>query len=142
MKSYLNELDKHYEEEGVRCLEAEEDIPIINTEESQLLFFDSYDQLTSTTRSKSSESVFEIWKCIKSKLSYGDELYRMASAVFGIPPTQAAVERLFSALNYVFTNRRHNLGEILLEEILLLHTNKSFVESIFVEQLEHLMNKQ
>lgn len=79
MESYLNELDKHYEDEGVQCLEAEEDIPIINTE-ATLLLFDSYDKLTSTTRSKSSESVFEIWKRIKSlrTLSYGDELYQMA----------------------------------------------------------------
>lgn len=141
MESYLKELDKHYEDEGVQCLEPEGDIPIINTEET-LLLFDSYDKLTSTTRLESGDSIFEIWKRLKPKLSHGDELYQMASALFGIPPTQAAVERLFSALNYVFTSRRHNLGEILLEEVLLLHTNKSFVESIFVEQLEQLLNEK
>lgn len=40
-----------------------------------------------------------------------------------IPPTQASVERTFSALALVLTSHRTNLGDEILENILLVRLN-------------------
>lgn len=52
------------------------------------------------------------------------ELYDLAMVVFAIPPTEVQIERDFSHLKCVFTDRRCNLNQSRLEAILLIHLNK------------------
>lgn len=112
MESYLKELDKHYEFQGIRCTDSTTDGENNNLkadQEEMLTALKSFEKSVSTTRFKSSESIFKIWEQFKNTTtSYINELYQVANAIFSIPPTQAAVERLFSALNFIFTNRRCN----------------------------------
>lgn len=145
MESYLKELDKHYEIQGFQCTNSVpigENNNLTADQEEMLTALKSFEKSVSAKRFKSSESIFKIWEQYKNLTSsHASEMYQIANAIFGIPPTQAAVERLFSALNFIFTNRRHNLKSDLLEDILLLHTNKSFVEMIFTNHLSKLVNK-
>lgn len=143
IESYLHELDKHYADKGIQCAAVNVESNIsTQTRDDLMLAFQSFENIISTSRSKSSECVFKFWSDHKTKLLNGEELYQLASAVFGIPPTQAAVERLFSALNFIFTDRRYNLRSELLEDILLLHTNKYLIENIFAEHLMREESKQ
>lgn len=76
----------------------------------------------------------------KSVLDYWDTqrnspLYNVAMALFSIPPTQAQIERDFSSLSHIFTDRRYRLSQNRLEEILLIHFNKDFFFEIKKEMI-------
>lgn len=58
------------------------------------------------------------------------ELYKLASAVFSIPPTQTTVERCFSALAIVLSARRTTLNDKTLQNILINRLNKSIYEKL------------
>lgn len=105
-----------------------------------LKVMDNYE--TTIKRLHHSESILKFWE--DSKNIY-PELYEVASVFLGIPPTQATVERTFSALGFVFSNRRHNLSQQVLENILLIKLNRDIAEDIFKEEmieLEALNNEQ
>lgn len=143
IESYLAELDKHYADKGVQSTAETVEREISTKSKDEMMSaFQSFENFISPSRSKSSECVFKFWLDHKTKLLHGEELCQLASAIFGIPPTQAAVERLFSALNFIFTDRRYNLSQELLENILLMHTNKISVLKIFDEHLEREESKQ
>lgn len=65
-------------------------------------------------------SVLEYWK---EKSNTKPELYKLASVMMTIPPTQTSVERVFSALALVLTSHRTRLGDETLENILLVRLN-------------------
>lgn len=65
-------------------------------------------------------SVLEYWN---EKSNTKPELYKLASVMMAIPPTQTSVERAFSALALVLTSHRTNLGDECLENILLVRLN-------------------
>lgn len=54
-----------------------------------------------------------------------NELYKLSSVLFAIPPTQTSVERAFSSLALVLTPHRTLLSDDTLENILLIRTNRS-----------------
>lgn len=90
------------------------------------LIFDEiakYELSIAGIRMKSSDSIHAFWE--KKETEFG-VLYEIASVVFAIPPTQASVERNFSALKYMLTDRRYNLKPELLESLLLIHLNRDF----------------
>lgn len=62
-------------------------------------------------------------------------LYWISNIIFAIPPTQVEVERSFSALNNIFTESRYNLNKLLLENILLIHTNKEMFYEIKIQDI-------
>lgn len=66
-------------------------------------------------------SVLEFWE--KNK-SIHPILYKLSSTVYTIPPTQTSVERNFSAFALVLTSLRTRLGDAILENILIIKTNK------------------
>lgn len=92
-----------------------------------------YENLT-VHRMKSSESVWSFWE--KSKEEFGPEIYELASIIHSIPPTQASVERNFSALKFMFTDCRYNLAQDLLESLLLIHLNQDMYESVKIAEIE------
>lgn len=70
-------------------------------------------------------SVLEFWKEMKLQMP---ELYELAQVVMAIPPTQTTVERAFSALKLLLTALRTNLGDELLQDILLVRFNKHLLD--------------
>lgn len=72
-------------------------------------------------------SIFDF--CEKQKMLY-PSLYEVASVIFAIPPSQATVERSFSALNYLFSNRRCGLKPSLLEDCLMIKLNANIAQDV------------
>lgn len=63
------------------------------------------------------------------------ELYKLAMVVFAVPPTEVQIERDFSDLKWIFTERRYNLSQARLEAILFLHLNKDLFYKINQKQV-------
>lgn len=62
----------------------------------------------------------------------------VATVLFGVPPTQATVERTFSVVGFIFNNRRFKLSQSMLESIMLTKMNKDLAEEIFKADVEEL----
>lgn len=54
------------------------------------------------------------------------ELYKLATVVLSVPATQVSVERLFSGLKFILSPLRININENILEDQLLVRTNRIF----------------
>ena len=72
---------------------------------------------------KSNKSSVEYWLSKSKELPL---LSSIALDVMAIPGTEVSVERLFSHLKIVFTDKRSRMDKTLLESILLLRLNKKF----------------
>lgn len=92
-----------------------------------------YESSIQGLRLKSSDSVHAFWESKKSE--YG-VLYEIACIIFAVPPTQASVERNFSGLKYMLTDKRYNLRENLLESLLLIHLNRENFNEIQKNEIE------
>lgn len=79
----------------------------------------------------SENSLFEFWETQKQS-----PLYSLAMAVFSIPPTQVKIEQNFSSVGHVFTERRFQLSEERLKDILLIHLNKEVFNLVKEELLK------
>lgn len=73
------------------------------------------------------ESIFDYWD--KSKHAQ-PELYKLASIIHSVPPTQTTVERAFSAMALILSPLRTTLNDKNLENILLIRLNREIFESI------------
>lgn len=65
-------------------------------------------------------NVFDYWE---KKKSSSPELYKLATTMNSIPPTQTTVERGFSALAIVLTSHRTRVSDDCLQDILINRTN-------------------
>lgn len=81
------------------------------------------------------QPVLSFWESQKDVFP---ELYVLASVINSIPPTQATVERSFSMLNFVYTCRRHNLGQKMLRDILTIKLNADIVKQINQRDLQQI----
>lgn len=70
------------------------------------------------------------------------ELYDLAMIIFSVPPTEVQIERDFSSLKHIFTDRRYNLTQKRLESILLIHLNKDLFYKVNKRQIDMLKNEQ
>lgn len=68
------------------------------------------------------------------------ELYQLAMVVFAIPPTEVQLERDFSKLNFIFSDRRCNLTEERLEDIMIIHLNDELFYKVKDDLLNSLLN--
>lgn len=82
---------------------------------------------------KSNESILHFWESCKNEYP---NLYHVANVVFGIPPTEVQIERDFSNLKFIFSERRRNLSEDMLQAILLIHLNKEIFFELKAEILK------
>lgn len=71
--------------------------------------------------------IFEYWE---NNRHTQPELYKLASIVHAVPPTQTTVERAFSAMALVLTPLRTNLFDNILENILMLRLNREIFQTI------------
>lgn len=62
--------------------------------------------------------------------------------VYGIPPTEVQIERDFSALNFVFSNRRCMIQEERLEDIMVIHLNPDLFYEVKEEELIALKSRK
>lgn len=141
MKNFLDELDELYDNMGLNHGNGSNSFASstgnANQDKSKIaIALSKYDSCT-VERMKSSESVWSFWE--KSKEDLGSELYELASIIHSIPPTQASVERNFSALKFMLTERRFNLSEDLLESLLVIHLNRDFYETVKNVEIQKLI---
>lgn len=80
-------------------------------------------------------TILDFWIINKDKYP---ELYILAETILTITPTQAVVERSFSALSYVFNSRRNSLSEQMIDDILLISLNKDLFYTIREKDLSSL----
>lgn len=80
---------------------------------------------------KSSENIIQYWEINKNEHK---ELYKLATVVMGIPPTEVQSERDFSKLNFVFTDRRCKLTEERLEDIMTINLNEEIFHLVKLEE--------
>lgn len=80
----------------------------------------------------SNDSILEFWELNKSKQKH---LYELAKVIFAIPPTEVDIERDYSKLKFIFTERRQSLSEQLLQDILTIHLNPELFFIIKNEEL-------
>lgn len=78
-------------------------------------------------------SILQYWESLKDS---EPELYKLAKVVFSVPPTEVQIERDFSDLKWIFTERRFSLSQRRLEAILLLHLNKDLFYKISEKQVQ------
>lgn len=84
----------------------------------------------------SDTDILSYWETMKES---HEKLYELAIAVFSIPPTEVQIERDFSHLEYIFSNRRCNLSPDLIDDILLIHLNSDLFYLIKTEELNRLI---
>lgn len=89
--------------------------------------FNSLNQFEIAAMGHQNKPVLAFWEELKDEFP---ELYEVASIIYSIPPTQAAVERSFSILNFIFTDRRSKLGRKMLQDILTIKLNTKIVREI------------
>lgn len=89
-------------------------------------------ELFSPERMKPDESILLFWESSKIE---NKRLYEIAKVIYAIPPTEVDIERDFSKLNFIFTQRRQCLSEELLESILVIHLNSDLFYTIKNEEL-------
>lgn len=79
-----------------------------------------------------SASVLQYWHSVKED---HPELHKLASVIFSVPPTEVQIERDFSSLKFVFSDRRCSISSERLEEIMLIHLNKDLFELVNHEEI-------
>lgn len=84
----------------------------------------------------SGKNIIDYWNSQKSRQKH---LYELAKCIYAIPPTEVEIERDFSQLNFVLTQRRNNLSEKNLEAILRIHLNKELFFIIKQEELSKII---
>lgn len=136
MASYFDELDQHYDN-GQSDDISNHSQPNSNRDKSLIGIALSKYERSIVQRMKSSTRLWPFWE--NSKDEFGLQLYELASIIHSIPPTQASVERNFSALKFMLTDLRYNLAENLLENLLLIHLNSDIYYSIKNERIAKLV---
>lgn len=81
----------------------------------------------------SEKSVLEFWETQKNST-----LYKVAVALYSIPPTQVKIEQNFSSVGHVFSERRYRLSQELLEAILLIHLNDELFKIVKKELIQEI----
>lgn len=136
MTSFYAELDLHVNESlGLQTASTSSSIDGSCDKNSIKNAIAMYERSVSGFRMRSAESIHTFWETKREE--FGDELYQIASIIFAIPPTQASVERDFSALKYMLTDRRYNLNQELLESLLLIHLNRDFFIQVRTTEIEN-----
>lgn len=63
---------------------------------------------------------------------------KLATVMFSIPPTEVQIEKDFSELNFVFSDRRCMLTKERLEDIMIINFNEDLFFTVKKEQLNEL----
>lgn len=88
---------------------------------------------------KSDENILQYWEENKNNHK---EIYKLATVVMAIPPTEVQKERDFSSLNYIFTDLRCQLTEERLEDIMTINLNTEVFYLVKQEGLNAMICNQ
>lgn len=91
-----------------------------------------------TKHDNATGTIFQFWTENNKKYP---ELFEMSQIVFAICPTQAIVERAFSALSHIFPPKRSQLKEELLEDILTISLNSDIFALVNEENLQAIVEE-
>lgn len=64
------------------------------------------------------------------------ELYKLAKVIYSVSPTEVQIERDFSKLNFVFSDRRCQLTKERFQDIMIIHINPDLFETVANEALD------
>lgn len=103
---------------------------VIQTDDIEILL-DNFDPELESVNMKA----MDYWESQKYKQP---QLYKLAEVVYSIPPTETQIEREFSQLDYVFNDRRCNLTEERLGDIMVLNLNPQLFDAIKEDELKEL----
>ncbi|XP_031639804.1 uncharacterized protein LOC116351802 [Contarinia nasturtii] len=84
-------------------------------------------------------SILNYWELEKENSS---KLYEIASVLYATPPTEVQIERDFSTLEFIFSQRRGNISNELLEDILLINLKSDIFEEIRKEKLAYILHEE
>lgn len=101
-----------------RTLSKESDIYCLRRLENKLQTYDIEQK-----RINRKNNILQFWN---EKKDDQPELYKLAMTVLSVPATQVSVERLFSGLKFVLSPLRTNIKENILEDQLLVRSNRIF----------------
>lgn len=104
-----------------------------SSEANLMLLFEKYENELPEMHHR--DSILAHWQ---SRKETDPVLYRLASMINTIPPTQVTVERSFSILGLVYNCRRTQLSPDLLQHLLLININKELVPGINAQDLAKL----
>lgn len=79
------------------------------------------------------EHTLDFWKRSEVKKKF-PEVYGLSILVNAVPVTQVSVERAFSIVAFILSNRRCQLAEKTLNDILLIRLNKQLFENIICNE--------
>lgn len=79
-----------------------------------------------------SASIISYWESVKDEHF---NLYQLAMVIYAIPPSETHIERDFSSLEFIFSQRRQRLCAELLESILTIHLNSDIFQIVRDEKL-------
>lgn len=85
------------------------------------------------------ESVLNYWESVKEE---HEELYEIAMVIYSVPPTEVQIERDFSSLGFVFSDRRTSMSHARLEDIMLLFLNKELFDIVCKNEIEAAIKNQ
>lgn len=111
-------LDRIQEEEGTSNVQNDGDQTI---EELSNLFIEIENFEHNHPRIAIHKNLLDFFESKKYKLP---ALFELAMTVLGVPATQVSVERAFSSLNFILSDKRYNLSPKTLESLLLVRLNK------------------
>lgn len=86
----------------------------------------------------SNTSVISFWKSVKEQ---NQHLYELAKVIYAIPPTEVQIERDFSMLQFIFSQRRQSLSTEILEAILTINLNPELFHIIKNDELLQIIEE-
>lgn len=82
--------------------------------------------------------IFNFWETKKNTYPV---LYELAMVILSIAPSQATIERNFSVLSLIFELHRCNLGQNMLQDILMIVLNADLFEVVNAEEIQNLISE-
>lgn len=79
--------------------------------------------------------ILSFWESEKER---NKNLHQLAMVIYAIPPSETQIERDFSALEFIFSQRRQQLSEEILESILAIHLNPDIFYDITNDKLKEI----
>lgn len=99
---------------------------------SHILAIEEEIELFNAEKLPSNASIISYWESAKEQ---NQRLYELAKVIYAIPPTEVQIERDFSTLEFIFSQRRQRLSAEMLEAILTLNLNSDIFYIIKNEKL-------
>lgn len=110
-------------EEFLRSKDASQNIQCLNAHVMER----KIEALCQVERLNSGDNIFEYWQ---EKKSEDNALYVLSQTVLAVPSSQVSVERAFSALGLVLTQKRTHISETNLNNVLIVKLNNELFEKV------------